>query len=87
MTPSPFEGYHRAMTLSPDALAAEIARLNIRPEQLAPVDQVLASVAPGARLQFSLNRRGSLGGLTPLEALAAGRLSKVLDLAAAFVEQ
>ena len=47
----------------------------------------LGDLPGGAKLQFFLTRKGSLGGETPLQALAAGRVAKVKDIAAAFAEE
>jgi hypothetical protein len=58
-----------------------------RRAQLEAVTKVLGDLPGGAKLQFFSNRRGSLGGATPLEALAAGKLQKVKDVAAAFADQ
>jgi len=54
--------------------------------QLEAVTRVLGELPGGAKLQFFLNRRGSLAGATPLEALAQGKLEKVKDVAAAFAD-
>jgi len=54
--------------------------------QLEAATKVLGELPGGAKLQFFLNRRGSLGGATPLEALAKGKLQKVKDVAAAFAD-
>lgn len=48
--------------------------------------QVLASLPDGAKLQFLLSRRGSLGGRCVLEALSARQLDAVLAAAQAYVE-
>jgi hypothetical protein len=58
-----------------------------RRTQLEAVTKELGNLPGGAKLQFFMNRRGSLGGTTPLEALAAGKLEKVKDVAAAFADQ
>jgi len=58
-----------------------------RRTQLEAVTKELGNLPGGAKLQFFMNRRGSLGGATPLEALAAGKLEKVKDVAAAFADQ
>ena len=55
-------------------------------KQVQAVTRVLGDLPGGAKLQFFVTRKGSLGGLTPLQALAAGRFSKVTDIAAAFSE-
>lgn len=49
--------------------------------QLEAVSKALGDLPGGAKLQFFLNRRGSLGGETPLTALAQGKLQKVKALA------
>jgi hypothetical protein len=54
--------------------------------QLKAVTKVLGELPGGGKLQFFLNRRGSLGGATPLQALAEGKLQKVKDIAAAFAD-
>jgi hypothetical protein len=53
---------------------------------LEAVTKVLGGQPGGAKLQFFLTRKGSLGGATPLEALAEGKLQKVKDVAAAFAD-
>lgn len=58
-----------------------------RRTQLEAVTKALGDLPGGSKLQFFLNRRGSLGGVTPLEALAAGKLQKVKDVASAFADQ
>jgi hypothetical protein len=55
-------------------------------KHLEAVSQILGDLPGGAKLQFFLTRKGSLGGATPLQALADGRFSKVKDIAAAFAE-
>jgi len=55
-------------------------------KQLEAVTQILGELPGGSKLQFFLTRKGSLGGNTPLHALAAGRVAKVKDVAAAFAE-
>jgi hypothetical protein len=55
-------------------------------EQIEAVAKVLEDLPDGSKLQFFLSHKGSLGGITPLEALAAGRMEEVLDVAAAFAE-
>lgn len=55
-------------------------------KQLEAVTKVLGDLPGGAKLQFFLTPKGSLGGDTPLQALAAGRAAKVKDVAAAFAE-
>lgn len=54
------------------------------PKHLQAVTKILGDLPGGAKLQFFVSRKGSLGGLTPLQALAAGHLAKVKDIAAAF---
>ncbi|MEG0193424.1 MAG: hypothetical protein RR928_08390 [Comamonas sp.] len=54
---------------------------------LESVSKVLGDLPGGSKLQFFLTRKGSLGGETPLQALAAGRVAKVKDVAAAFAQQ
>ena len=56
------------------------------PKHLQAVTKILGDLPGGAKLQFFVTRKGSLGGLTPLQALAAGRFAKVQDVAAAFSE-
>lgn len=55
-------------------------------KQLEAVTKVLGDLPGGSKLQFFLTRKGSLGGATPLQALAAGHVAKVKNLAAAFAE-
>jgi hypothetical protein len=47
----------------------------------------LADLSTGSRLQFYLTPKGSLNGETPMEALAAGRLDRVLITAEGFAER
>lgn len=74
--------------MTQDKFEAELKRLGLEPTALAPVDAVLSTlpVPAGASVAFYLSHRGSLAGATPLEALAAGQLEKVLDAAAAYVQ-
>lgn len=53
---------------------------------LEEVTKILGDLPGGSKLQFFLTRKGSLGGVTPLQALADGRFCKVKDIAAAFAE-
>ena len=55
-------------------------------QALLEVIEALGGVPLDAKLQFLLGRKGSLGGLTPLEALERGQLEKVRDVALAFAE-
>lgn len=55
-------------------------------KHLEAITKVLGDLPGGSKLQFFLTRKGSLGGETPLQALAAGRFAKVKDVAAAFTE-
>lgn len=55
-------------------------------KNLEAVTKVLGDLPGGAKLQFFVTRKGSLGGETPLQALAAGRVAKVKDIAASFAE-
>lgn len=50
------------------------------------VMQVLAPLTDGAKLQFLLSRRGSLGGDSVLDALRSSRLDAVIGAAEAFAE-
>lgn len=56
-------------------------------KQLEVVSKALGDLPGGSKLQFFLTRKGSLGGETPLQALAAGRVAKVKDIAAAFAQE
>lgn len=51
------------------------------------VSKAMGDLPGGSKLQFFLTRKGSLGGETPLQALAAGRVAKVKDIAAAFAQE
>lgn len=53
---------------------------------LETVTKILGDLPGGSKLQFFLTRKGSLGGITPLQAMAEGRFAKVKDIAAAFAE-
>jgi hypothetical protein len=55
-------------------------------KHLEAVTKVLGDLPGGSKLQFFLTRKASLGGQTPLQALATGRVAKVKDIAAAFAE-
>jgi hypothetical protein len=54
--------------------------------KLEKVSKALGPLPGASKLQFFLNARGSLGGRTPLEALADGQLDKVLAAAEGFVQ-
>lgn len=54
--------------------------------QLEAICKALGNLPGGAKLQFFRSHRGSLGGLTPLEALAQGQITTVLAAAKAFAE-
>lgn len=54
---------------------------------LEAVSKVLGDLPGGSKLQFFLTRKAFLGGLTPLQALAAGRVVKVKEVAAAFAQE
>lgn len=56
-------------------------------QALLEIIEVLRSVTLGARMQFFLNPRGSLGGMTPLQALERPELrAQVLAAAHSFAE-
>jgi hypothetical protein len=55
-------------------------------KDLEAVCKKLGDLPGGVKLQFFLTHKGSLGGKSPLRALAEGRLTKVLDVARAFAE-
>jgi hypothetical protein len=55
-------------------------------KQLEAVSKALGDLPGGAKLQFFLTRKGSLAGEVPLQALAEGRVAKVLDIVTAFAE-
>jgi hypothetical protein len=55
-------------------------------EEVQAMAKALGAIPAGAKLQFFLAPRGSLGGATPLEALAQGKLALVKDVALAFAE-
>jgi hypothetical protein len=55
-------------------------------KDLEAVSKTLGCLPGGVKLQFFLTHKGSLGGKSPLRALAEGRLTKVLDVAKAFAE-
>lgn len=78
LTPSPFGGYPLPMLNLHD---------HDQLQALLEVIDALEGLPLGGKLQFLLGRKGSLGGVTPLEALERGRLEKVLDVANAFAEQ
>jgi hypothetical protein len=75
--------------LTPEQLELRLQNIATTPAERRRIEGINAVLAPlthGARLQFWLNRRGSLGGITPLEALARGQFEKVRDIAEAFAE-
>lgn len=55
--------------------------------QLELICKVLGDLPGGSKLQFFTNPRGSLGGRTPLDALADGNVALVRRAAQAFVER
>lgn len=55
--------------------------------QLERVSQVLGDLDGASKWQFFTRPKGSLGGITPLEALKAKMLDKVLQAAQGFVER
>ncbi|MFI4940138.1 MAG: hypothetical protein ACHP7O_07340 [Burkholderiales bacterium] len=54
---------------------------------LARVSKALGALPGPSKWQFFTTRKGSLGGKTPLDALAAGKLDDVLIAAAGFLER
>ena len=50
------------------------------------VTKLLGDLPGSSKLQFFLTLKGSLGGDTPLQAMAAGRVAKVKDVAADFAD-
>ena len=56
-------------------------------KQLEAVGEELRGLPGGGQLQFWRSGKGSLGGLTPLEALERGQVEKVLATAAAFADR
>jgi hypothetical protein len=59
---------------------------SVERKHLWAVTKALGGLPGGAKLQFFLTRKGSLGGKSPLQALAEGRVVKVLEVAATFAE-
>ncbi|GAB3644935.1 hypothetical protein [Ramlibacter alkalitolerans] len=55
-------------------------------QQLLEVLEILKDESLGTKMQFLLNGRYSLGGLTPLEAIERGRLEQVKTAAQGVVE-
>ncbi len=55
--------------------------------QLEAVSKALGDLPGSSRLQFMLTPKGSLGSLTPLEALAKGKVADVKIAAEGFVER
>lgn len=55
--------------------------------QLEQVSKCLGELAGASKLQFFTTKKASLGGLTPLQALAKGKYSVVLNAAAGFAER
>lgn len=56
-------------------------------QQLESVCKVLGNLLGGSKLQFFTTPKGSLGGRTPLDALAAGDVALVRRAAQGFVER
>ena len=54
--------------------------------KLEKVSKVLGDLPAASKLHFFLGGRGSLAGKTPLEALAAGQLDKVMNSAQGFAQ-
>ncbi|MEJ8815231.1 hypothetical protein WKW77_29475 [Variovorax ureilyticus] len=54
--------------------------------KLEKVSKVLGDLLAASKLHFFLGARGSLAGKTPLEALAAGQLDKVVNSAQGFAQ-
>jgi hypothetical protein len=80
---------HFTADLSPEQLDGRLQGVATTPEQRRCIEGISAVLAPlthGARLQFWFNPRGSLAGLTPLEALARGHLEQVRVAAKGFAE-
>lgn len=71
--------------MSHAAAAEQLAEL----EALIPLEvrKTLSNLPVGSRLQFYLQPKGSLGGQTPLDALANGKLDQVLISAEGFAER
>lgn len=57
------------------------------PRQVQSVSEELGSVTAGGKWQFFSTPKGSLGGCTPLMALARGQFRAVGDAALAFAER
>lgn len=55
-------------------------------KQLETVSKILGDLPGGAKLQFFMNPKGSLGGVTPLEALLHGQLAGVRSTAEGFAK-
>lgn len=53
---------------------------------LEAVSKAMGALPGGAKLQFFLSHRGSLGGKSVLDALARGQKDKVIAAAQAFAE-
>ena len=74
----PFEGRHYFPAFFADSIYSR--------RHLMAVSRALDDLPGGAKLQFFVSRKCSLGGVTPLDAVAAGRLPQVLALAGAYAE-
>ncbi len=57
------------------------------PQQVQSVSEALGTVTAGGKWQFFSTPKGSLGGCTPLMALARGQFRAVGDAALAFAER
>lgn len=55
--------------------------------QLEAITKLLGSVSSGGKLQFFVTRKGSLGAITPLDALMLGRFNDVRAAAIGFAER
>jgi hypothetical protein len=55
--------------------------------QLESVCRLLGALPGGSKLQFFTTPKGSLAGLTPLDALASGKVASVRAAARGFVER
>ena len=74
---------------SPEQLEGRLRGIAMTSQERRRLESVIAILGPlthGARLQFWLNPRASLSGLTPMEAVARGQVAAVSAAAEAFTD-
>jgi hypothetical protein len=81
---------HRIFCLKPEGVAVYPAffvdpRYKVR--QLEAITKRLGDMTGGSKWLFFTNTKGSLGGVTPLQALLAGKYALVMRVAQAYFER